>query len=92
MFNASGQGFVDMLLIIQTHIVPAISRRERGGFGALLVTIFLAKIPVRCLNGQHRNSRFIEDLSVIATTGAFGIVLIQARITGGGNAMIARNR
>ncbi len=91
MFNASRQGFIDMLLIIQTHVVPAISRRERGGFGALLITIFLTKAPVCRFDGQHRNSRFIEDLGVIAATGAFGIGLIEAWIAGGGNSMIVRN-
>lgn len=41
-FDAPRQHLIDVLLIIQPHVMPAHAVREGAGFGALLVTVFFA--------------------------------------------------
>ncbi len=72
-----------MLLVIQSHIVPAVACRERGAFGALLIAIFLAQTPVGCFNGEHGNARIVEDLCIVTTSSTFRIVFVQSRIGAG---------
>ena len=80
-----------MLLIIQSYVMPAISRRECGCFCSLLITILIAKIPVSRFHRKYSNTGFVEYFCVITTPGAFRIVFIQTWICGGGNSMAAGN-
>ena len=59
-----------MLLIIQSYVMPAISRRECGCFCALLITILIAKIPVSRFHRKYSNTGFVEYFCVITTPGA----------------------
>lgn len=80
-----------MLLVIQSHIMPAVARRERGAFGALLVAIFLAQVPVGRFNGEHSNTRVVEDLRIVTTSCTLRIVFVQAWIGAGYNAATMRD-
>ncbi len=69
-----------MLLVVQTHVVPAITGGERGCFGSLLITVFFTQVPVGCFYREYGDSRFVEDLGIVTTSGSFRIVFVQARV------------